>query len=81
MYKTMDEEQMRYYKMMTEKIFSIPAGEREQYLAEIKKRDGEFYERIEHLARFLTSREDLLKNYAPHQIRHILSDLKEPPDE
>jgi hypothetical protein len=77
----MDEEQLRYYKKMTEKIFSIPAGERDQYLAEIKKRDGEFYERIEHLARFLTSREDLLENYAHHQIRRILSDLNNPLEE
>lgn len=71
----MDDEQLRYYKKMTEKIFATPAAEREKYLAEIKKRDGQFYERIEHLARFLTSREDLLENYAHDQIKQILSDL------
>ena len=73
----MDDEQMRYYKNMTEKIFSLPAGERQAYLAKIKKRDGEFYERIEHLTRFLTSREDLLENYAHDQIKDILSRLND----
>lgn len=77
----MDDEQMRYYKNMTEKIFSLPAGERQSYLAEIKKMDGEFYERIEHLARFVTSRENLLENYAHDQIKRILSDFDNDSDE
>lgn len=66
---------------MTEKIFSIPAEEREKYLADIKKRDGQFYERIEHLSRFLMSREDLLENYAHDQIKRILSDFDRDSDE
>lgn len=77
----MDDEQLRYYKKMTEKIFSIPAADREQYLAEIKNRDGQFYERIEHLSLFVTSREDLLENYAHDQIKRILSDLDKDSDE
>lgn len=33
----MNEEQKRYYSRLTEKIFSIPAEERGQYLADLKK--------------------------------------------
>lgn len=77
----MDDEQLRYYKKMTEKIFSVPVSEREQYLADLKKRDSQFYERIEHLSRFLMSREDLLENYAHDQIRRILSDFDNDSDE
>lgn len=71
----MDEEQLNYYKRITEKIFSIPADERGEYLAYIKKKDGEFYERIEHLSQFLLSRENMLESHAEDQIKRILSDL------
>lgn len=73
----MDEEQKEYYKKLTEKIFSKSPEKREQYLRDIKTRDGEFYERIEHLVRFATSREDLLEDYAYNQIKRILSDMDE----
>ena len=71
----MDKEQKRYYTRIAEKIFAMPPGERRQYLSEIKKRDGEFYERIEHLTHFLKSRENVLNTYAQSRIREILSDL------
>lgn len=71
----MDEDQKKYYKNMTEKIFSKSPEERERYLNEIKSRDTEFYERIEHLVRFVTSREDILEDYAYSQIKRILNDL------
>ncbi|WP_340104472.1 hypothetical protein [Rhodohalobacter sp. 8-1] len=73
----MNEEQLNYYKKMTEKIFSIPANERGNYLAEIKKKDGEFYERIEHLSQFLLSRKENVEKHAQDQIKRILSDLNE----
>lgn len=73
----MDKEQLNYYKRMTEKIFSIPADEREEYLAYIKKKDGEFYERIEHLSRFLISRENMLERHSQDQIKRILTELDE----
>lgn len=71
----MDDDQKKYYKNITENIFSKSPEEREKYLLEIKKRDKRFYETIEHLVRFVTSREDLLENYAYSQIRRILDDL------
>ena len=71
----MNEEQKRYYTWLTEKIFSIPAGERQQYLADLKKTDMEFYERLEYLIRFLTSREEEIESYAKDRIQEILSDM------
>lgn len=71
----MDKEQKRYYTSVVEKIFSMPKSEREQCLANIKKQDREFYERIEHLADFLTIQGDELESYAKYRIRKILSDL------
>ena len=71
----MEEEQKKYYSKIAEKMFAIPAEERGEYLAGIKKRDGEFYERIEHLSKFLTSREDELENYARNRIRKILVEI------
>lgn len=73
----MDDDQTKYYKALTEKIFSKSPEERQAYLEEIKKNDGEYYEQIEHLVRFVTSREDLLEDYAYHRIRRILGDLPE----
>lgn len=71
----MEEEQKKYYSKVAEKMFAIPAEEREEYLADIKKRDGDFYERIEHLSKFLTSREGELENYARNRIRKILLEI------
>jgi hypothetical protein len=72
---TMEEEQKKYYSKVAEKMFAIPAEKRGDYLELIKKRDREFYERIEHLSKFLTSREDELENYARHRIRKILVEI------
>lgn len=71
----MNDDQMEHYKRLTEKIFSKPAGEREQYLKEIKYNEMEYFERIEHLIRFLTSRENELEEYAYSQIKRILDEL------
>lgn len=71
----MNEEQKRYYTRLTEKIFTIPAGERKQYLTDLKKTDMEFYERIEYLMRFLTIYEDEIESYAKERIQEILSDM------
>lgn len=66
---------MEYYQQLTEKIFSKPADERDQFLKELKKEEMEYFERIEHLVRFVTSREDLLEDYAYNQIKRILDDF------
>ncbi|CAN5121127.1 hypothetical protein BH23BAC3_BH23BAC3_18210 [soil metagenome] len=71
----MNDDQMEHYQRLTEKIFSKPASEREQYLQEIRDNEMEFFERIEHLIRFLTSREDELEEYAYSQIKRILDEL------
>lgn len=71
----MDKEQKRYYTSVAEKIFSMQPGEREQYLADIKRSDGEFYERIENLSGFLRNHKGELESYAQNRIREILSDL------
>ncbi|MFO7847075.1 MAG: hypothetical protein R6V27_10965 [Balneolaceae bacterium] len=73
----MDEEQKEYYKSLTEEIFSKSPEERQAYLKKLKKMDGEYYEQIEHLIRFVTSREDLLEDYAYHRIKRILGGLSE----
>jgi len=71
----MNEEQKRYYIKLTEKIFTVPAGERRQYIANLKKTDMEFYERIEYLTRFLIIYEDEIESYAKDRIQEILSDM------
>jgi len=71
----MNDDQMEHYQRLTEKVFSKPAGEREQYLKEIRDKEMKYFERIEHLIRFLTSREDELEEYAYSQIKRILDDL------
>lgn len=77
---TMEKEQLNYYKTITEKIFSVPASEREGYLAEIKKRDRNFFEQLEHLSRFITHREEVLEPFAHDKIRQILKDLNSTSD-
>jgi hypothetical protein len=71
----MDEQMMKHYQRLTEKIFSKPAGERAQYLEEIKKSEMEFFKRIGHLISFLTAHDDDLEKYAHGQIKHILDEL------
>lgn len=66
---------MKHYQRLTEKIFSKPAGEREQYLEEIKNSEIQFFERIGHLINFLTAHDDDLEKYAHSQIKQILDDL------
>jgi len=73
----MNNDQMEHYQRLTEEIFSKPAGEREQYLKEIRNNEMEYFKRIEHLIRFLTSREDDLEEYALSQIKRILDELDE----
>jgi hypothetical protein len=73
----MEEEQRKYYAKIAERMFAIPAEEREGYLANIKMRDVEFYERIEHLSKFLISRENEFENYARNRIREILLEIDE----
>jgi len=38
----MNEEQKRYYIKLTEKIFTVPAGERRQYIANLQKQIWSF---------------------------------------
>lgn len=71
----MNDDQMEHYQRLTEKIFSKPANEREQFIQEIRNNEMEYFERIEHLIRFLTSREDELEKYAYIQIKRILDGL------
>ena len=71
----MEKEQLNYYRKITEKIFSVPASEREGFLAEIKKRDREFFEQLEHLSRYMANQEKILEPIAQEQIRQILTDL------
>jgi len=71
----MDDERKEKYQKLTEKIFSKPPAERQRFLKKIRERDLEYYERIEHLIRFLVSRDDDLKGYAHDQIKRILDDL------
>lgn len=71
----MDDQMMKHYGRLTEKIFSKPAGERAQYLEEIKKNEMEFFNRIGHLITFLTAHDEGLENYAHSQIKQILDDL------
>lgn len=71
----MEKEQLNYYKRITEKIFSVPASEREGYLAKIKKSDREFFEQIEHLSRYLANQEEVLEPIAQDKIKQILADL------
>jgi len=73
----MDDDQMHRYEKLTEKIFSKPPEERQRFLKEIRRKDLKYYERIEHLIRFLTSREENLEKYAHKQIKRILEDLEE----
>ncbi len=73
----MEDDRMEQYQKITEEIFTKPPAERRRYLKEIKRRDIEYYERIEHLIRYLTSREDDLEEYAQNQIKRILDDLRD----
>ena len=66
---------MKHYQRLTEKIFSKPAGERAQYLEEIRDNEMEFFKRIDHLISFLTTNDDKLEKFAHHQIKQILDDL------
>jgi|GEM_PF-782208 len=73
----MDDQMKKHYQRLTEKIFSKPAEERAQYLLELRNSEMEYFERIEHLIRFLTSREGELEEYAYSQIKRILDERDE----
>jgi len=77
----MDDDQKKQYEKIAEKIFSKPPEERRRYLKEIKNRDLEYYERIEHLIRFMSNRGDDLDDYAHTQIKRMLDDLHNEDDE
>ena len=73
----MEDDRMELYHKITEEIFSKPPAERRRYLKEIKQRDLKYYERIEHLIRYLTSHEGELEEYAQDQIKRILDELRD----
>ena len=67
---------MKHYHSLAEEILSKDPDERVRYLNEVKNKDLEFYQRIEHLVEFLTSSEELLEKYASGQIKSMLEDFK-----
>lgn len=77
----MDDDRKKQYEKIAEKIFSKPPAERRRYLKEIKNKDLEYYERIEYLIRFITSREEDLDDYAHTQIKRMLDDLHSEDDD
>jgi len=71
----MNDDQMEHFKHLTEMILSKPASERERFLKEVKRNEMQYFERIEHLIKFLTTHDDGLEKYAHRQIKQILDDL------
>jgi len=69
-------DRQNHYENLAEEIFSQPANKRLLYIDKLKKRDRDFYDKMESLIAFSEKNLESLNPEVQAQIKKILSELK-----
>ncbi|GEM_PF-2503787 len=69
-------DRQNHYEKLAEEIFSQPESKRLLYIDKLKKRDRDFYDKMESLIAFSEKNQKSLTPEVETQIKKILSELK-----